>query len=110
MKEKLAFCVLYALLLIFLTKVNCIKIDTDDSENITIASTIASSLELNDTFVSIEITSEKNSQESRIINDENEKSLKISLDNHKIPPTLPNAKKTGNDSKEKLEKSIKNIA
>ncbi|KAG5672171.1 hypothetical protein PVAND_002322 [Polypedilum vanderplanki] len=112
MKEKLAFYVLYALLLIFLAEVNCIKINTDDSENKTITSTIASFLEKNDTLLSLEVTSEKSFQESRIINDENVKSLEISTNNHKIPPTLPNAnaKKVGDESKEKLEKSIKNIA
>lgn len=115
MKEKLAFCVLYALLIIFLTNVNCIKV-TDDSENATTttaASTSLLSIEKKDSSQSIEVTSERNSQEARIINNSDDDKLpgfSPPTTGHKIPPTLPNVKKVDAASGEKPEKSIKDIA
>jgi hypothetical protein len=107
MKEKLAFAVLYALLIIFLTEVNCIKVD---GENITIASTPAAPVERNETTLSfsLEVTSESDPQEARTINDgEDDKLSSI----HKIPPTLQNAKKVDAVAKQQQpEKSLKDIA
>jgi hypothetical protein len=125
MKEKLAFGVLYALLAITLSQVNCIRV-SDDSENSTtttpssLSSLLAKSDEKNDTSLSFsfEVTSEKNSQESRTIGggDDDDDKLPGFLQPatqptmHKIPPTLQNVKKVDAVAKEKPEKSIKDIA